>query len=481
MSERPDLIRTSVRALLTTALIAGVTVVCRAVPVNATTSGFAFLIAVLGVASTWGLREAVIASVAGMLSFNFFFLPPFGTLTIADPQNWVALLAFLVTAIVASQLSARARRQALSAIHKQHELERLYALGTGILLDRGDGALPQRLAQSVADEFELAAVSLYDVVTAREYKGGPGDLSIPTPVLDAALSGDMSARSDALDSRFALIRLGGKLAGVLGMRGAVSDTSVDAISNLVAIGLERARAQQAENRAEAARQSEELKSTLLDAIAHEFKTPLTAIKAAITSVTGYAAIPDGYRDLLKVVDEEADRLNGLVTDAIETSRIEAGNFQLRLSEVQPGELLSAVIQQMGTRLQDRTIEMAPVVHAPSIAVDRDLIQLALRQLLDNAVKYSPAARPIRLGAETRDGQLVFWVSDEGPGVQVADAERVFERFYRASPQRRGVPGSGLGLAVVRRIARAHGGDATLVSTVSHGVRFELAVPLSRDE
>jgi two-component system, OmpR family, sensor histidine kinase KdpD len=453
-----------------------VTAACRALPVNATTAGFAFLVAVLTVASTWGLREAVAASVAGVLLFNFHFLPPFGTLTIADPQNWVALLAFLVTAIVASQLSARARRQTDAAVRKQHELERLHAFGRSILLDRGDGPLPRRLAQSVADCFAVPAVALYDVATGREYQGGPEDLAIPPPILTAALSGDIGSRTDALDSRFALIRLGGNPAGLLALRGDVGDTTVEAISNLVAIGLERVRAHEAEHRAQAARQGEELKSALLDAIAHEFKTPLTAIKAAITSVRGDPAIPESHRELLEIVDQESDRLNGLVSDAIETSRIEGGDFRLNLSDVEPAELLATVVRQMGSRLRDRAVEIASPPITARVVVDGDLIQLALRQLLDNAVKYSPAARPIQLGAEPRAGSFVFWVSDEGPGVPPADAARVFDRFYRASPHRRAIPGTGLGLAVVRQIARAHGGSAALDPAYSGGARFEIVVP-----
>jgi two-component system sensor histidine kinase KdpD len=479
VSDRPAILRSALRLFVTIVLLIVVTVLCLALPVNATTVGFAYLIVVLSIASTWGLREAMVASVGGMLLFNLFFFPPFGTLTVADPENWIALLAFVATAIMASQLSARAQRQTLTSIRKQHELEKLYALGTSILLDRGSGPLPQRLAQSVADAFSVPAVALYEVATGHEYKGGPEDLSIPPQILNAALSGDIGSRTDALDARFSLIRLGGKPAGVLGLRGQISDTTVDAISNLVAIGLERVRTQEAENRAQAARQSEELKSTMLDAIAHEFKTPLTAIKAAITSVSVDPAIAGPQRELLEIVNEEADRLNGLVTDAIETSRIEGGNFKLDLAEVQPTELLSTVVRQMGTRLQDRRIEISAASGGEPVAVDRELIQLALRQLLDNAVKYSPATSPIQMGAERRDGTVVFWVADEGPGVLPADSERVFNRYYRASPQKHGVPGSGVGLAVVRQIARAHGGDATLADKHGPGARFEVVVPATR--
>jgi two-component system sensor histidine kinase KdpD len=338
--------------------------------------------------------------------------------------------------------------------------------------------LPQRLAQNVADSFQLPAVTLYDVATGRQYKGGPEDIAIPDSILKAILSGEIGARADNLESRFALIRLGARPVGVLALRGRVSDTTVDAVSNLVAIGLERARTQEAESRADAARQSEELKSTLLDAIAHEFKTPLTSIKIATTTVLGDSAVSGKHRGLVSIIDEEADRLNGLVSDAIEISRIEGGNFKLRLSSVNASDLLRNVVRQMGSRLQDRSIEPDIAADLPPAQVDGELIQLALRQLLDNAVKYSPPTSPIRIGAERRDGQIVFWVADEGTGIRGPDTERVFERFYRASSNRHGVPGSGLGLAVVREIARAHGGDAVVAAKAEKGARFEMILPIT---
>jgi signal transduction histidine kinase len=134
---------------------------------------------------------------------------------------------------------------------------------------------------------------------------------------------------------------------------------------------------------------------------------------------------------------------------------------------------------MGTRLQDRRIDVSTIPDGTPVAVDRELLQLALRQLLDNAVKYSPGFEGIRVGVERRDGSVVFWVADEGPGVPPADRDRVFNRFYRGSSQKHGVPGSGLGLAVVRQIARAHGGDAILADKRERGARFEVIVPATR--
>lgn len=473
-----DFARPAAKVSLTLTVVAGVTAACRFAQINATTAGFVYLIAVLLIAAAWGIRESVLASVAAMLCFNFFFFPPIGTLTIADPHNWIALFSFLLTAIVASELSARAKRQARTAIERQWQLERLYVLGRSILLDYGDGPLAQRLSQGVAKSFELPGVSLYDVASEKEYKAGSGDLSIPPDVLAAALSGDIGTRADSPDARFALIRLGGKPAGVLGLRGHVADATVDAIANLVAIGLERARTQEAENRAEAARQNDELKSMLLDAIAHEFKTPLTSIKAAATSVLADEGLSAAQRELLGIVDEETDRLNHLVSDAIEMSRIEGGRFRLNRSLVRPAELIQRVVRQMAPRLAEREVKYEIEAAVPETLLDRDLVELAIRQLIDNAAKYSPAGTPVRVGGAFREGKILLWVADSGPGVPPRERQHVFERFYRTPGSRHGVPGSGLGLFVVREVARAHGGDAVLAADATAGTRVEISLPVT---
>ena len=461
--------------------VGAVTAGCKFAGVNQTTTGFAFLITVLFIASGWGLTEAIVASIAGMLCYNFFFLPPIGTFTIADPQNWVALAAFLVTAIVASQLSASVKRQANTAIRRQLELERLYALGRSILLESGGRRVPVQFARHVAEAFELRAVVLYEASSEQVYMAGPEDLTIPGEILHKILAGEIETAKPEPDLYFAVVRLGTKPAGVLGIRGAISHTAVDAVSSLFAISLERARTLETESLAKAARQSEELKSTLLDAIAHEFKTPLTSIKAATTTVLADKQFTGEYRELLSIVDEETDRLNNLVSDAIQMSRIEGGKFRLRRSPVSPREVIDSVIAQMRARLEDRPIQSTIAGDVTKVAIDRDLIQLSLRQLLDNALKHAPGHSAIQVGAEVANSHLRFWVLDDGPGITPPEAGRIFERFYRGQVNRHAVPGSGIGLSVVREIARAHGGDAFVESAAGKGSRFIIDLPLDKEE
>jgi two-component system sensor histidine kinase KdpD len=218
----------------------------------------------------------------------------------------------------------------------------------------------------------------------------------------------------------------------------------------------------------------------LDAIAHEFKTPLTSIKAATTSILSDEGVSSAHRELLGIVDEETDRLNHLVSDAIEMSRIEGGRFRLNRLRVSPAEVAAQVAKQMRARLAEREVRCDIEEGLPEVMLDRDLIELALRQLIDNAAKYSPPGAPIRIGAARRGESIVFGVADSGPGFRSRDRQHVFERFYRAPAHKNGVPGSGLGLYVVREIARAHGGDAVLAGDAGGGALVEISVPLEED-
>ncbi|HUZ46832.1 MAG TPA: DUF4118 domain-containing protein, partial [Terriglobia bacterium] len=324
-------IRVAIRIVAVLAITAAITFLCfHLVPVNATTAGFTYLIAILLIATAWGLLEAMVASVAAMLCFNFFFLPPTGTLTIADSRNWVALFAFLATSIVASQLSARAKRQAQEAMERREETERLYALSRAILLTEAGRRAPKEYAKEIAQIFDLLSVALYERDSAATYRAGPNDLpGVDKKLCEAATLGTLF-RDDLSGITVTPIHLGGQPIASLAISGRLlSDSALQAISNLVAIGLEKVRGQEATSQAEAARRSEELKSTLLDAIAHEFKTPLTSIKVAASAMLlNTESSTEHQRELATIVNEEADRMAWLVTEAIQMARIEAGEIQL---------------------------------------------------------------------------------------------------------------------------------------------------------
>ncbi len=474
----------TIRLATALASVALITFVCyRLIPVNPTTVGFAYLVDILVIGAAWGLLEATVASVVAMLCFNFYFFPPVGTFTIADPQNWVALFAFLVTAITASQLSARAKRRTREAVERQREMERLYALSRAILLTDLAQPVAKQIAHEIAHTFDFHGVALFDLSSGEIYRAGPEDIAdIDNRLRESAVQGTLF-EDGAKRVVVTAIRLGGRPIGSLAVTGgSLSDTALQSISNLVAVGLEKARGQEAANRAEAARQSEELKSTLLDAITHEFKTPLTSIKAATTALLSNLSTKlNGQTELVTIVDEEADRLERLVTDAIQMARIEAGKLQLNRDLHSASSLISTTLHQMKPLIEGRAVSVRVSDDLPLVFVDAELIHLAIRQLIDNALKYSPSTTPIVIGAQESDAGVVLSIADQGPGIPEAEQSRIFDKFYRSAKDRHQITGTGMGLAIAREILRAHGGDIRLQSSPGRGSEFCLSLPAASQE
>ena len=228
-----------------------------------------------------------------------------------------------------------------------------------------------------------------------------------------------------------------------------------------------------------ARQSEELKSTLLDAIAHEFKTPLTSIKAVTTDLL--SGTPDSLqphqRELISIADESADRLSKLVTDAIQLARIEGGTFRLNLGIHFPSSLINAALRQMKSLIEERKIDVNVADDLPPVRVDSGLIEVVLTHLLDNALKYSPPDNPITIGARLGEGKVIMYLADKGQGIRESEQAQVFEKFYRGKNERH-LQGTGMGLAIAREIVRAHGEDIALTSNPGTGSEFSFGLPIA---
>jgi two-component system, OmpR family, sensor histidine kinase KdpD len=453
--------------------------------VNATTTGFFYLVGILVIATFGGLIESTIASVVAMLCFNYFFFPPTGTFTVADPQNWVALFAFLATSLTASQLSARAKHRTRETIERQTEIERLYSLSRSLLLADPARPVARQVVQQIAQVFELSEVALYDRNSDEVYRAGMGDVSdIEARMKEAALQSTVIREGNGR-LIVAPVRLGGHPIGSLAVRGvALPDAALQSLLNLVAIAMERALSQAAVNRAEVARQNEELKSILLDAIAHEFKTPLTSIKAVTTDLLSEPAgvLPEHQRELINIADEGADRLSKLVTDAIQLTRIEGGTFRLNRGVYFPSSLVAAALRQMKTLTDGRGFQVSLPDDLPPVFVDSELIQMVAAHLIENALKYSPAGTPISIGARAAptEEKVVIYIKDRGPGISEEEQSRIFEKFYRGANERN-LKGTGMGLAIAREIVRAHGGEIWVTSKAGEGSEFCFSLPLAPKE
>jgi two-component system, OmpR family, sensor histidine kinase KdpD len=442
---------------------------------NLTTVAMTYLLAILFIATAWGLREAIVASIAAVASFNWFFLPPVHTFTIADPQNWVALTTFLVTAVVASQLSASAKQRADEATRRQREMERLYDLSRALMLVDNYSATASQISHRIAQVFEVAGVAVFDRATDRIHRTGSMDSVISdTKLRDAAVQ--KTASCDPITNLSILpLSLGGAPIGSLAVWGAhISDTALQSIGSLAAIVMERARAEEAAARMEAARQNEAIKSMMLDALAHEFKTPLTSIKAAASSILGER--PNAQEELVTIIEEESDRLDSLVTETIRMARIEAGDLRLERRSHSVRGIIDAALKKLRILLEDRDVRVEAETGLPEVVADGELIELTIRQLLTNALKYANPDSPIVIRAAAQIGGVQVSVKDFGPGIPSKDLSRIFEKYYRAEGGG-GIPGTGMGLTIARDIVEAHGGEIWANSVRGEGSEFFFTLPI----
>jgi two-component system sensor histidine kinase KdpD len=452
----------------------------RLVSVNATTVGFAYLLLVLVIASAWGFPEAALASLFSTLLFNFFFFPPVGRFTIADPQNWVALSSFLATSLIASRLSTMARRRTVEALERQRDLEHLYAFSRAILLIDRTEPFPQKLVSNLAEIFGLSQAAFYDQRNGQLYRTGVGEADdFEHNLRDGVLQNARSSSNRDQQSVILPVRLGSQVLGNLALwHPHIAPSVLDGIASLVAVGLERARAQELAEQIEAARQSEQLRTTLIDAMAHEFKTPLTLIKGATSSLL---ASPDGpfetRREQLAIADEEAEHLRKLIDDAIEMARLDTAHIDVHLTKIEMRAVLEEVLAAMRSEISDRRVEVLCDEQLPAISLDRRLIGIAIKQLLDNALKYSLPDTPICVEAHKRGTTLTVTVKNQGDGIPIQEQPRVFERFYRGSSAKHQIPGSGLGLSIADSIVRAHRGKVTLTSRPGE-TNFEINLPVN---
>jgi two-component system sensor histidine kinase KdpD len=450
--------------------------------VNGTTVGLVYLITIIVVARMWGTVASVLSSMLAALFFSFFSEQPVG-FAIVDPEDWVAIVAFIVAAVIAGELSDRAHRRAVEARARQLEVEKLYALShsiISIMLTHGDDAIGARLAKELATICAIPSVAIYDRSTDAVYFGG----ETPEAMSEAGLRETAITARPSTDERtgvlFAPISLGGQTIGSIVIQGGeLSKPALNALLNLLAITLESTRTQEIATRAQAARQSEQFKSTILDGLAHEFKTPLTSIRAATTALLG-ATVSDTVHqsELLTIVDQEADRLNRLVTEVTRVARVEAGHIDLNREWHLPDDLINKSLLESELRRDGRHINVSVPVGLPRVFADADLITLALRQLIDNALKYSPGRSPIRIAAGVTGQNLTISVHNEGEPLSESEQGRVFEKFYRGQKARRQIAGTGIGLSIARDILRAHGGDVCLTGSDQHGTEFVLSIPVA---
>jgi two-component system sensor histidine kinase KdpD len=453
----------------------------RGIHVNQTTVALSFLLGILAVSAVWGMLVSVFMSVAAVVAFNYFFLPPVGTLTISDPQNWVALFAFLVTSITGSQFSSRIRKEAEEAHRRRREIERLYRFSRQLLGEGNVIQLMNALPNYIVESFEAGAAELFLPQKDKFYRSGFGTAHFDEENMKSAFARDEAIMDSTRSEYFIPVRLGVRPIASLGISGSqLSRQSLEAVGNLVAIAIERARAVEELSHTEAERQGERLKSALLDSIAHDFRTPLTSMKAAVTSMLTSPSDAAQSRELLSIIDEECDRLNHLVDEAGEMTKLEAGELTLDMESVSIDGIIQAALAHCRSALGSRAIDVHVAQGLPMVRADRERAKEALVQLIDNANLYSAKEEPITITAELTGDTVTTSVADRGPGIDDFEQSMIFEKFYRGKGQRYLVRGTGMGLPIAKAIIAAQHGNMNVTSQLGHGSVFSFTLPVSRN-
>lgn len=483
-------------AILAAGLLAAVVVVpvLRVMPdVSATTAALALLLVVL-LAATYGRRWIAIAvALAATLALNFFFLPPVGTLTIASPQNWIALFAFLLTAVVASSLSAAAQARTRDAVARRNEVTRLFDLTRDVLLTTETTGAIDALAHHVARRFGLSgvAICLAGDQGWRIHQGGTVDVRLETEALNQALirahgTFEFDAPPRATDGH---TRLGDEITGILivplrhgtrtiGLLAAMAPPldvgTLDAVAGVVAIAIERAQFLHEREGAELVRQKADLAAALLASLSHDLKTPLTAIRVAVENLRDDMG-PEERAAQAATAIAEVERLHRLFQDLLDMARIDAAAIDVERQWVTPADVVDAAAAHVRHALDGRPVSVdADADHV--VNLDPRIASVALSHLLENAARYSPSDRVVDVTARAEADGLHVSVTDRGPGLDAGELEHLFERFFRGRAARQHAPGTGMGLSISRGLLNAVGGRISAENLAAGGARFTIVVP-----
>ncbi len=440
-------------------------------------TGFLHLVIVVLAAMYGGFWQATFVSVVAAACLNYFFVPPIFSF-VNSPANWVALGAFEFTALVISRLSLRARLEAIEAIARRREMERLYETSRRILLLDTRGESGAVITSLIRETFDLKSVRLFDALSGTTYQSGEMPPGAERQTRDAYfLAAD---RFDAeTGTWYCVLRLGTQVVGGLALHGAQMTMLVaTALASLSAVALERVRALRKEARAEAARQTEQLRTAVLDALAHQFKTPLTVARTASSGLLAVGGLTELQTELVTVIDEQARTLDRLASRLLGAGMLDGTEFEPKREPVLFSGLIHAAVDGLPQAADRERFRISVPDPETPIFGDRELILTSISQLVDNAVKYSEPGSPIEIACTAKETAVVLTVRNKGLVIAQQDRERVFERFYRA-PETQHLPaGTGLGLSIVKKIVASHQGSVWAEGEAGYGTSFSMSLPVT---
>ena len=436
------------------------------------------MVLIIGMAMCAGFWQASLTSLLAVSCLDYFFTAPLFHFYINDSKEWVALGVFQMSALVISRLSARELRSSAEAALNRAGMEQLYELSrNSLLLDMSQPPGPQ-LVVLIQRILDAQAVALFDISLNRQDRAGEWGDGEEDFAMQCFMSG--TAKDEPGTGRRVLVAGPGPV-GALVVRGPLSPLLVDALASLAAMAIDRHQSFEKEARAESASNAEQLRAAVMDAMAHEFKTPLTAVQTASSGLLELGGMTATQGDLVSLINDEAIRLNELCTRLLLTAKLDTGKVGLETDDVNVQELVAEVANDQRAKSADGRVHIDIEDRALTVRVDRALLSMILTQYLDNARKYSIPDSMIDIAVRVSRNEVIFSVHNFGAIIRLEDRERVFDRFYRSTDMKDSVPGTGIGLSVVRKAAQAHHGHVWVISDDGEGTTFFYLSPSRQGE
>jgi len=424
------------------------------------------------------LTSSALTSMTAAGCLTYFFVPPIYSFRINDPVDLLALVSFLITGLVIARLVTRVRAKAASSQSNHQNMKQLYELAQKLLALEPDVTPATEFLDLFVGVFGIRGACLFDAVRGDLQFSGTVSAQLEEKTGEAFARGrDMSDTQRRIHAR--TIRIGGQAIGAIGFEGLEEpQLTAGPLGALGAAHLERTRSFRDASQAAAAAHSESYRSAILDALAHEFKTPLSTILTAAGALREAGTLGAHHREMAETVETEAARLSRLTTRLLRTARLEQAEVRPWMELTDIASVLAKTVEQYSKIFPDRVISVVKECNSSEVLADPELIQLAVSQLLDNACKYSPKGSPVTLRVSNQSDYIALRVQSSGNGIQASEKQQIFDRFYRGTSGHRMAPGSGLGLFVARKIALAHGGtlDLDMDEGTAEGATFCLTLP-----
>ena len=434
-----------------------------------------YLFITLAIARKAGFVAASIVSVVATLSLEYYFAPPLFSFQVDRPENWMALATFEGVSLMVSRLSHQARQHQIMLEEQSVAQKALYEFSRDLLLLDWKQSPERQICMLIKRCFRLEGVALWNAY--EESLSGYGTIPTADDAVKAVYFNERNYDDASRRTSYRVLYFGTRAVGALALyEHSLDDLTINSIASISAMAIERTKSLTLELIIEAERQSEQLRSALLDGLAHAFKTPLATITLSSSGLLSTRELNEQQAGLISLINKEATRLGNLTTRLLRMSQVEPSSFTLRESEADPRELFQQVLDECALPLESRHLKLSIAADTGKIQCDPQMLTLALAQIVDNAAKYAPQDAQVDISVARYGSQIVMRIHNEGSYIPPVERQRVFTRFYRSPSVIHRAPGTGLGLSIAMKAVEAHGGRISIESDTETGTTFVVSIP-----